>query len=81
MEQLFLVPVKRGVVKLFGKDGSGKTSLKESLKKLEFNPTQASTSAIEIETVHSGETGYWQIVNEREVQQLIATFLDQLTLK
>lgn len=51
MERLRFVPVKRGVVKFVGKDASGKTSLKEALKRMEFKARQCSTSAIEMEVV------------------------------
>ena len=78
VEQLLsmYVPVKRAVVKLVGKDGSGKTSLLKSFKRLMFNATQASTPAIQIETLQQdGDRNHWQMVSEGCIQQLLASFL------
>ena len=78
VEQLLHVPVKRGVVKLFGKDGSGKTSLKESFKRLKFNQSRASTPALEIETIQqNADRQHWQVVGGQSVQQLLATFMSK----
>ena len=73
------VPVKRAVVKLVGKDGSGKTSLLKSFKRLMFNKTQASTPAIQIETIQQGLfKDHWQTLSERDIQGHLAAFMDQM---
>ena len=53
--KLVLVLVKRGMVQLVGKDGSGKSSPKRSLKWEMFNSELLSTEAIEIELLHQGD--------------------------
>ena len=47
-----LVPVKRGAVKLVGKDGSEKSNIRRSMKREMFKPKHTSTAAIEIEVMH-----------------------------
>ena len=73
------VPVKRAVVKLVGKDGSGKTSLLKSFKRLMFNKTQASTPAIQIETIQQdGDRDHWQMLSERDIQDHLAAFMKKM---
>ena len=73
------VPVKRAVVKLVGKDGSGKTSLLNSFKRLMFNKTQASTPAIQIETIQQdGDRDHWQTLSERDIQEHLAAFMEEM---
>lgn len=73
------VPVKRGVVKLLGKDGSGKTSLKLSLKRELFNNNQASTQAIEIEMIlQHGDGSHWKTVFEENARLIVAAFLREM---
>ena len=67
-----LVPVKRGVVKLVGKDGSGKSNLKRSLKREMFNPKHTSTKPIEMEVLQSDRySKAWMPIEEGHIHQLV----------
>lgn len=78
VEHFRLVPVKRGVVKLLGKDGSGKTSLKLSLKKEMFNSKQTRTLAIEIEMIRQDtHSDHWKTVFEGKIKEYVSEFLRQ----
>ncbi len=76
--RLVLVPVKRGVVKLVGKDGSGKSSLKRSLKREMFNSELLSTEAIEIEVLYQGDDSKaWRPIIEGQIQQLVLSAISK----
>ena len=66
------VPVKRAVVKLVGKDGSGKTSLLNSLMRLMFNKTQESSPAIQIQTIQQmDDSNHWLALRERDIENYL----------
>ena len=73
-----LVPVKRGVLKLVGKDGSGKTNLKRSLKREMFNPKHTSTEAIEIEVLHREYyRKEWMPIKKGQLQRMVVGAIEQ----
>ena len=77
-----LVPVKRGVVKLVGKDGSGKSNLKRSLKREMFNPKLASTKAIEIEVLHKDYfSNAWMSIREGQISKLVFEAINQTAME
>ena len=70
------VPVMRAVVKLVGKDGSGKTSLLRSLQRLKFNAAQASSQAVQIETLRQmKDREPWHLVHETDVLDFLASLM------
>ena len=72
------MPVKRGVVELVGKDGSGKSNLKRSLKREMFNPKHTSTEAIEIEVMHRDRySNAWMPIERGQIQQHIAEAIEE----
>jgi GTPase SAR1 family protein len=76
------VPVKRAVVKLIGKDGSGKTSLLKSFKRLMFSQTQDSTPAIQIETLQlDNDSDHWQELSEDDIQNHLTKAMRTLITK
>ena len=77
-----LVPVKRGVVKLVGKDGSGKSNLKRSLKREMFNPKHTSTKAIEIEVLHQDyDSNAWMPIREGQIYKLVFDAIHQTAME
>ena len=76
------MPVKRGVVKLVGKDGSGKSNLKRSLKREIFNPKHASTKAIEIEVLHKDyHSNAWMPIREGQISHLVSDAINQTAME
>ena len=64
-------------MKLVGKDGSGKSNLKRSLKRERFNPKHTSTEAIEIEVLHQDDDSKaWIPIKEGQVRRMVANVLE-----